>query len=338
MKLSAIKIITSLLFLVLATASFAQSAPQADARKAELTAAFADAEKVKQVGPTEVTLIDQARLKIPAGEIFIPMPAAGRLIRAMGNSADSSLLGVIFPEKEQGWLVVAHYEKAGYIKDDDAKEWNADELLKSLTDGTEAANADRRSRGIPEIAVTGWAEKPAYEAINHRLVWSAITKDKGGSDDDLGVNFNTYALGRDGYISLNLVTSLKDLPTQKTVAHELLGNLEFNDGKRYADFNASTDKVAEYGLAALVAGVAAKKLGFFAIALAFLAKFAKLGFIALVGIGAVVRKWLGRPQAEPIPATPIADVIQPMNQSLADEMRNQDAGTGAQNGSSKDNK
>ena len=88
----------------------------------------------------------------------------------------------------------------------------------------------------------------------------------------------------------------------------------------------------------MVAGVAAKKLGFFAIALAFLAKFAKLGFIALVGIGAVVRKWLGRPQAEPIPATPIADVIQPMNQSLADEMRNQDAGTGAQNGSSKDNK
>ena len=59
MKRSAIKIITSLLFLGLATASFAQSAPQADARKAELEAAFTDAEKVKQVGPTEVTLIDK---------------------------------------------------------------------------------------------------------------------------------------------------------------------------------------------------------------------------------------------------------------------------------------
>ena len=48
--------------------------------------------------------------------------------------------------------------------------------------------------------------------------------------------------------------------------------VKFNDGKRYTDFDSSTDKVAAYGLAALVAGVAAKKLGLLAIAGAFFAQ------------------------------------------------------------------
>ena len=40
---------------------------------------------------------------------------------------------------------------------------------------------------------------------------------------------------------------------------------EFNQGKRYGDFDSTTDKVAAYGLAALVAGVVVKKLGLLAL-------------------------------------------------------------------------
>jgi hypothetical protein len=47
------------------------------------------------------------------------------------------------------------------------------------------------------------------------------------------------------------------------VAHGLLGDLGYNADKRYEDFSASTDRIAEYGLMALVSGVAAKKLGLF---------------------------------------------------------------------------
>ena len=47
-------------------------------------------------------------------------------------------------------------------------------------------------------------------------------------------------------------------------ARELLAALSFNEGKRYTDFNAATDRMAEYGLAALVGGMAAKKLGLLA--------------------------------------------------------------------------
>lgn len=277
---------------------------QSVTQRSEMKAAFEAAEQVKQDGPVDVKMTDQAVLKLPAGQVFIPMPEAGRIMRAMGNHADDGFLGVIFPQ-EGNWMVVARYENAGYIKDDDAKDWNADDLLKSLSEGAEASNAERRERGIPEMQVAGWAEKPAYEAATHRLVWSAITKNKIGVDDDPGVNYNTYALGREGYISLNLVTSLKDVANQKSIAQNLLTSLDFSDGKRYADFNSSTDKVAEYGLAALVAGVAAKKLGLFAIILAFLAKFAKVGIVALFGGGVLLKKWFGRAK-HAAPATELA--------------------------------
>jgi len=49
--------------------------------------------------------------------------------------------------------------------------------------------------------------------------------------------------------------------------------------------------VAEYGLAALVVGVAAKKLGLIAAAGLFFAKFAKVILLALAGVGALATKF-----------------------------------------------
>ena len=263
---------------------------QTDAGKKEIDLAFEAASKAKQDGPASISLSDQASLKIPAQQTYVPMPAAGTLMRAMGNRPDDRLQGIVLPLGQENWMVVVKFEKSGYVKDDDARDWNADDLLKSLKEGTESSNEDRKQRGLPEIEVVGWAEKPAYDATTHRLVWAAISRSKGTSDTNTGVNYNTYALGRDGYMSLNLVTGLKELESQKPIARTLLANLEFSGGKRYADFNASTDKVAEYGLAALVAGVAAKKLGLFALLAVWALKFWKVGALALVGLAAVLPK------------------------------------------------
>ena len=56
--------------------------------------------------------------------------------------------------------------------------------------------------------------------------------------------------------------------------------------------------MAEYGLAALVAGVAAKKLGLFAVIAAFFAKFAKVILIAGAGLLAAVAKLFGGKKRE----------------------------------------
>ena len=48
------------------------------------------------------------------------------------------------------------------------------------------------------------------------------------------------------------------------MARALLADISYDKGKAYADFDASSDHIAAYGLAALIGGVALKKLGLFA--------------------------------------------------------------------------
>lgn len=256
---------------------------------------FAAARAAATDGPGEIRLMDEAVLKLPAGHFFVAEPHASKVLQVMGNPGNNPRLqGLIFPEKGD-WFMTVQFEKAGYVKDDDARDWNADDLLKSYREGTEEANKEREKNGDRGIEVLGWAEKPAYDSASHRLVWAMSSREKGaGANEPQGVNYNTYALGRDGYFSMNLVTALKNLDADKPAARTLLSALEFNQGKRYSDFSASTDKVAEYGLTALVAGVAAKKLGLFALALAFFAKFAKLGALAVFAFGGVALKFFKR--------------------------------------------
>jgi uncharacterized membrane-anchored protein len=275
-----------------------QSAEQApDPRQAEAEAAQQEAMRTRVVGPASVTLKDQATFALPKGYMWVPQPAAGRWMQAMGNHSSEALLGLVMPmaSSDAHWMAVARWEAAGYIKDDDAKNWDVDELFQTLKDGTEAANKERKERGFDELEIVGWVEKPAYQAPTHRLVWSMAAHTKGQPAGEVnGINYNTYALGREGYITLNLLTDEAHVAGDKPHAATLLQALQFNEGKRYEDFNASTDKVAEYGLAALVGGIAAKKLGMFALAAGFFAKFAKVIALGALGVVAAARKLFGK--------------------------------------------
>ena len=271
--------------------SFAQDAePEGDAASRAIWEA-ASAAMVH--GPNTVALNDQAQLALPDGYGFVPQKEGAAVMDMLGNQTDERFIGLIFPKAEDSsWFVTVDYEPSGYIKDDDAKDWDADELLQSLKDGTEAGNEHRREIGVSEIQVTRWVEKPTYDAQSHRLVWSAEAREKGGQDTDPVVNYNTYVLGREGYVSLNLITSASSIEADKPSVHELLAATSFNEGKRYSDFNASTDKVAAYGLAALVGGIAAKKLGLLAAIGVFVAKFAKVLIIGAAAAGGAVIKFM----------------------------------------------
>jgi len=269
-----------LLAMFASPSAFAQAAPPSEAsRKAELAAAWQAASKAGSGGPSDVALIDQAALKLPAEYFFVPKAEGVRVLRALGNVVnDSTFVGLVVGlHQNDQWIVVIRYVKEGYIKDDDAKNWNADELLKNISDGVEQANKDRVARGFPELQVIGWVEPPGYDAATHRLVWSLLAKDKDEPDHaQKSINYNTYALGRDGYFSLNLLSGSERIASEKAVAHELLADLSYNAGERYEDFSATTDRIAEYGLAALIGGIAIKKLGLFALFVALVLKFAKV--------------------------------------------------------------
>ena len=296
-RFGAVALGLAVLFAGLPAHAQAPAANSEAAREAELNAAYEAGLTAGTRGPAKVALIDQAGLDIPADYLFVPKTEGIRIMRALGNTISGETFEglVVGLKPSDGWIVVVRYIKEGYIKDDEAKDWKADELLQSLKDGTEESNKDRVSRGFPEIEVIGWVEKPAYDPATHRLVWSLLNKPKGAPDTgSKGINYNTYALGRDGYFSLNLLTNSERIGADKAVARTLLAALTYNPGKAYEDFNASTDHIAAYGIAALVGGVVAKKLGLLALIGVFVLKFAKIIGIAVAAFLGGIWKLFGR--------------------------------------------
>jgi uncharacterized membrane-anchored protein len=140
--------------------STAQSTPAPNSREAheaEQQAAWQAAAAVATRGPADVTLLDQAVLKLPARHVFVPKAEAARIMRALGNTiSEATFLGIVVGTgNDDPWIVVVRHIKEGYIKDDDAKKWNQDDLLKNLKEGTEESNQNRRARGFPELEVLG---------------------------------------------------------------------------------------------------------------------------------------------------------------------------------------
>ena len=267
--------------------------------QAEQARLWDDVGRVAVKGPADVALLDQAVLHVPAGEIFVPQPQADQLLELFGNpGSNPDMPGLILPrDPKANWIMPVRFQAVGYIKDDDARTWSADEMLKSLETGTEEQNRARQKAGVPAMDVIGWSEAPRYDATTHRLAWALSSRVAGARDDaPPQVNFNTDALGRDGYFMMNLVATLPDLPALKPVAEQQLAALEFKPGKRYADFDAKTDRVAGYGLSSLIVGITQPRLGFIPAAQAFAAQSMKALVVAAVVLVAVLFVFVRRKQ------------------------------------------
>lgn len=246
-------------------------------------------------GPRTVTLGQQGSLKLPAGYLYLNPADAAAMLRYWGNPGPHDTLGMVLGSDEKdSWAITLEFHKEGYVKDEDAKSWNADELFKSVKEGTEASNEERKKLGGGELHVIDWVQKPSYEAATHRLVWGLRAEAIDGGQRSESVNYRTYVLGREGFIEMNLMTEPQQLEASKPRANELLAATSFNDGKRYEDFDAKSDHVAEYGLAALVAGGVAKKVGLFATLGLLLAKFWKVVLVGLAVFGGCIAKLFKR--------------------------------------------
>ena len=282
---------------LLLSPALAGTAPLSEAeQEAQLKAAWAAAAKTATRGPAEIKLLDQAALTLTDDESFVPAAETNQIMVALGNGTNAARYGLIVSRKPGAqWMVLISWVKEGYVRDGDAKEWQADALLDSLREGTEAGNTERVAHGLPALDVVGWVEPPAYDNATHRLVWSLSLRDHDApADRPQTINYNTYALGRDGFFSLNLVTGSDRVAVDKDVVRQLLGTLVYVPGKRYEDFDESTDKVAAYGLAALIGAVAMKKLGLLALGAAFFLKIWKVGMLAVVGAIAGLRRFFKR--------------------------------------------
>ena len=93
---------------------------------------------------------------------------------------------------------------------------------------------------------------------------------------------------------MNAVAGMEQLPQIKADMQPLIQVAEFNDGNRYAEFNSKTDRMAEYGLGALIAGGVAAKLGLFAKLGALLAPLWKFIIAGLVALGGFIGRLFGK--------------------------------------------
>jgi len=196
----------------------------------------------------------------------------------------------------EGWAVILTYVDDGHVDDSDAEKIDYDELLADMKEGTDQHNQARAEAGFPTVKLVGWAEPPHYDKATRKLYWA---KELAFEDSDSNtLNYDVRVLGREGVLSMNAVAGMAQLAQIRADMRPLIGVAEFNEGYRYADFNEDTDRMAEYGLGALIAGGVAAKLGLFAKIGAFLMAFKKLLIIGLIGIGGLVAKLFGRKKEE----------------------------------------
>ena len=276
-------------------------------------------------GPKTIDLGHDMTLALPENYMFFDKDQANQLMESMGNPHLDSRMGIVVRDGGS-WMVSITYEEGGYVKDDEAAKMDADEILNAIREGTEEANKFRAEKGFPALHVDGWTEPPQYDAKAHHLVWGI----KGSSSSGSSVNYNTRVLGRKGYASLNLIDDVDKIEASKPEARTLLAATTFNSGARYEDFDSKKDKVAEYGLAALVAGgagaVALKlvKVGLLAkfggklIALLLLGK--KFVVLALLAFASFFRRLFGKKPATPatVVATETQEAATPVSAPSAD--------------------
>jgi uncharacterized membrane-anchored protein len=211
------------------------------------------------------------------------------LVDIWGNPpARANTLGMIFPANISpvtpgSWGVVINYREEGYVKDDDAAKINYDELLKQIKEKVATENEQRVKEHFQSIQLIGWAVPPRYDRESHKLFWA---KEFSFSTDPIHtLNYDIRVLGRKGVLVLNAVASMEQLAEVQERMPEVMSMVNFTAGNRYADYQEGNDKVAEYGLAALILGGVAAKAGLLKGLLVLLAASWKFIAIAAVAVG-----------------------------------------------------
>jgi uncharacterized membrane-anchored protein len=228
---------------------------------------------------------------------YLSPEEANKLLVAWGNPPDEVTQGAILPADvnpfgEGGWAVFLTYLDEGHVDDSDAAEIDYDDMLKDMKEGVEDSNDARKKAGYPTLHLIKWAEPPRYDAAAKKLYWAKeLQSDTSGGH---ALNYDVRVLGREGVLSMEAVAPIEMLEQVRGEMRPLLDLAEFNEGFRYAEFNSKTDRLAEYGLGALIfAGVGAK-LGLFAKLFAWLLLAKKFVIVGLVAIGGAIAKLFGK--------------------------------------------
>jgi uncharacterized membrane-anchored protein len=239
-------------------------------------------------GPATVNIGDVATIQVPKGWSFVPKESMKEFDEASKNLYVESELGVLLaPEGTKGgFWAFFDFNDSGYIKDAASEKLDGDEMLKNLKDGDTETNKERKEKGYAANHIDGWKVAPHYSPQNQRLEWAYTFSTEGQQGSS--INYNTRILGRRGVMNV-VVVPTGSLDDAMPVFNQTIAGFDYKSGNRYAEYKDG-DKIAKYGLAALVVGGAAAA----AASSGLLAKFFKLIVLAVVAVFSAIKKFFNK--------------------------------------------
>lgn len=179
----------------------------------------------------------------------------------------------------------------GYIKGDDWNNVDANKFIKELISSTKEANKERIKNGYTSVQDVKWHIKPSYNKELGYVFYSLLVQFDDGSET---YNSTAMVLGRKGYTDITFLFKNSVATLMPNEIDKFVKNFQYNQGAQYLDYK-SGDKIAAYGVGALVAGSLGikglAKTGALAVILAF-AK--KLWFIIFFPFIFLFRKLTGK--------------------------------------------
>lgn len=239
-------------------------------------------------GPVLGDLGSEAEVKVPGGCMFTKGDGVRMFMELTENTTSPAERAVVFcPDsmENSSWFVVFTYDESGYVKDDERDKLDADALLASLKEGTDAGNAERAKYGYPALTLEGWAKAPYYDPNTNNLTWGTLIS---AADGGRSVNHSVRLLGRGGVMNVDLIVGRDQYEAAQPAFNAMVAGFTYKSGNRYSEWR-SGDKLAAYGLTALVAGGAGVALANSGI----LAKLWKVLVAGIVAVGAAIKKFFG---------------------------------------------
>jgi len=191
--------------------------------------------------------------------------------------------------------VIISFSEDGYVKDDDAAKIDYGELLASMQKATLEANPERAKAGYAQVELVGWAEPPSYDSVAISSTGRRTSSSRTTRRIPSTTIFGSWA----GAASLCSTPWHRWIGSSRPAdMAKVIGFVEFSGGHRYADFIPGTDKVAEYGIAALIAGGLAAKAGLFKGPARRADRPEEFIVLGLVAAAAFLRRLFGRKSAD----------------------------------------
>ena len=206
--------------------------------------------RIAKPGPMTGLLGNVASVKVPKDFLFIDRSGMPEFCRLTQNIHSPNYVGCLL--SDEGWFVVFNFEDTGYVKDDEKdKIRDADKMLAGHKENQVGGNEELKRRGLPQLEIVGWQTPPYYDEELKSLAYGLRLRTIGQPGET--VNFTSYLLGRRGTLKTVLVADPNEMAAAVPRLKQLIKDVQYNQGERYADFKEG-DKLATYGLAALAAG------------------------------------------------------------------------------------